>query len=117
MIKIRIIKDNSGFIWQFIVQGHANYSKIGNDIVCAAVSVTSYTAVGALNEILGFKENELIEVKDGYMSCSIPFEKMNKMSNKKKTEAKIIMETTRIGFKQVEMQYGKYVWVIEENCG
>lgn len=108
MIKVHIIRDKSGFIWQFEVKGHAGYSEPGEDIVCAAVSVTAYNAVGALDELAGLKE--CYREKDGYMFCSIPTD----ISEDKKQTVRIILETTVIGFKQIEMEYGRYVAVLEE---
>ena len=109
MIKIHIIRDKSGFIWQFEVKGHAGYSKPGKeDIVCAAVSVTAFTAVGALDELAGLKE--CFREKDGYMLCSIPSD----ISEVKKQTVRIILETTVVGFKQIEIEYSRYVSVLEE---
>ncbi|MDF2524902.1 MAG: cysteine protease [Clostridiales bacterium] len=109
MIKIHIIRDKSGFIWQFEVKGHAGYSKPGTvDIVCAAVSVTAYTAVGSLDELAGIKG--CFKEKDGYMLCSIPSD----IPSDKKQTVGIILETTLVGFKQIEMEYRRYVTVLEE---
>lgn len=108
MIDIVVTRDNEGFIWQFSVNGHAGFSKSGKDIVCAAVSVTAYNAVGALDELVGLKD--FYSERDGYMLCSLPAG----ISEDMKQTARIILETTAIGFKQIEMQYQKYVRVLDE---
>lgn len=108
MINIRIVRDKDGFIWQFEVRGHAEYSTRGNDIVCAAVSVTAYNAVGALDELLKMKN--CYKEKDGYMLCSIPSD----VPEEKKQTIRVILETTVVGFKQIQKQYRKYVSVLEE---
>jgi uncharacterized protein YsxB (DUF464 family) len=107
MIEIYVVRDEEGFIWQFEISGHAFYAE-GPDIVCAAVSVTAYTAVGALGELL--KLQNIHTEDDGYMHCSIPPD----ILELDKLTARIILETTVIGFKQIEMQYPKNVKVIEE---
>ncbi|MDP4094090.1 MAG: ribosomal-processing cysteine protease Prp [Bacillota bacterium] len=107
MINISIVRDKKGFIWEFTVKGHAGYGKYGSDIVCAAVSVVAYTAIGALDELAGIKN---YSEKDGYMKCSIPLD----IPEDKKQTAGIILETMAIGFKQVRNAYGKYVSVLEE---
>lgn len=108
MIHVNIIKDKEGFIRQFIVQGHAGYAKSGSDIICSAVSVTAYTAVGALEEIAGI--TDCFVEKDGYMLCSLP----PQIPQQKKDAVRVILETTAVGFKQIELAYPKYVSVLEE---
>jgi uncharacterized protein len=107
-IKIEVSRDKEGFIWQFIVKGHAGFDKVGKDIVCAAVSVTAYNAVGALEELAGLKN--FYSEKDGFMLCSIPLG----LSLDKKETVRVILETTVIGFKQIELSYRKYVSVLDE---
>ncbi|MCX8129346.1 MAG: ribosomal-processing cysteine protease Prp [Clostridia bacterium] len=108
MINISIVRDKSKFIWQFVVKGHAEYDEPGRDIICAAVSVTAYTAVGALEELAGLKG--CYTEREGYMMCSIP----QGIPESKKQIVKIILETTTIGFKQIELAYEDYVSVLDE---
>jgi uncharacterized protein len=107
-ININIIRDNSGFIRQFKVEGHAGYAEQGRDIICAAASVTAYTAVGALEDLAGIKN--CYTENDGYFLCSIPAE----ITDSQKQVAGIILETTVIGFKQLELVYKKFISVVEE---
>ncbi len=108
MINVVITRDCSGSIKVLSVNGHAGYAEEGQDIICSAVSVTAYTAAGALEDLAGLK-NCYIE-KDGHLTIRLPEE----MTAEQKTTAGIILETTAIGFKQIELSYGKYVSVIEE---
>ncbi len=108
MIKISIKRDMQGFIWQFTVKGHAGFAEKGKDIVCAAVSVTAYTAAGAIEDLAGVMD--CYREKDGYMKCSIP----KNITEQQKQVVRIILETTAIGFKQIEMNYGDCVSVLEE---
>lgn len=108
MVNISIIRDNSGFVWQFSVEGHAGYNRRGKDIVCSAVSVTAYTAVGALEELAGV--TGCFTDSDGFFFCSIPQE----MNEQQKQVVRIILETTIVGFKQIELEYPKHVSVLEE---
>ena len=108
MINVSIVRDSSGFIWQFSIKGHAGYAGQGRDIVCAAASATAYTAVGALGDLAGI-ENCHTE-NDGFLFCSIPVE----ITEQQKQIAAIILETTVIGFKQIELEYKKFISVVEE---
>ena len=108
MINVSIVRDHSGFIWQFSIEGHAEYDGQGNDIVCAAASVTAYTAVGALGDLAGIKNCHT--ENDGFLFCSLPAD----LSEKQKQTAGIILETTVIGFKQIELEYAEFLKVMEE---
>jgi uncharacterized protein YsxB (DUF464 family) len=52
------------------VEGHAGFGKYGKDIVCAAASVTAYTAAGALAELAGF--DGCYAERDGYFEIALP---------------------------------------------
>lgn len=107
MININIVRDKEGFIWEYVVKGHAGYAKNGKDIVCAAVTAIACTGVGALEDILGIEGSI---VGDGYVKCVLPCD----IKNDDKQKAKIILDTIVIGFKQIELSYKKYISVIDE---
>jgi len=109
-INIKIIRDKSGFIRQFEIHGHSGYSEKGSDIICAGVSVTIYTAIGALEDLAGVRCSRTEDEEKGLMICGIP---ENIPESSRKT-AGIILETTAIGFKQLELSYGEYVAVSDE---
>ncbi len=108
MVHIRITRDKSNCIRHIVVEGHAGYAEHGSDIVCAAVSVTAYTAAGALEELAGVKG--CYTAKDGYMKINLP----DDVKGERKRTAEIILETAAIGFKQIEMEYGEYISVSDE---
>lgn len=109
MIRIHVVRDNEGFVWEFTIEGHAGYGEAGNDIVCSAVSVLGYTAIGALSDIASIDFNYSID-DSGYLKCSIPVD----IAYHKKPCVKTILETIVLGFKQIELTYGKYVVVLDE---
>ena len=76
--------------------------------MCAAVSAIAATAAGALEDLAGIKECYM--QKEGYMLCSIPED----LPDSKRETARIILETTAIGFKQIELSYEDYVTVLDE---
>ncbi|HPU41136.1 MAG TPA: ribosomal-processing cysteine protease Prp [Acetivibrio clariflavus] len=107
MITVNIVRDKSGFIWQYIVDGHAGYDEAGKDIICAAVTAVAYTGINALMELAGIKSYGL---ENGYMICSVPTD----ISPELKKKVSIILETVAVGFKQLELSYGDYVTVLDE---
>lgn len=108
MIKIVITRDLSGSIKRLSINGHSGYAEEGQDIICSAISVTAYTAAGALEDLAGL--GDCYSESDGHMVISMPPD----MTLQQKSTAGIILETTVIGFKQVELSYGKYVLIVEE---
>jgi uncharacterized protein YsxB (DUF464 family) len=108
MINVNIGKDLAGNIKTFVVKGHAGYAEEGSDIVCSAISAIAYTAVGAIEELIGLKS--FFKQKDGFMSCKLDME----LSPEKRHDAGIIMATAEIGFKQIEYAYPDYVKVLDE---
>lgn len=108
MIKVVIKRNSAGSIKSFSVDGHAGYAEKGADIICSAVSVTAYTAAGALQELAGLEG--CYSETDGHMNVALP----SVITKQQASIAEIVMETTAIGFKQIELSYGKYVLVVEE---
>jgi uncharacterized protein len=109
MTHIDIIRDKCGFIWEFLVEGHAGAGVEGEDIVCAAISAIVHTAIGAMDELVGIRS---FTMKDGYTKCSIPLD----ISENKKHTIKIILESMVIGLKQIELtpEYSEYISVLDE---
>ena len=107
MIRINIVRDKKGFIWEFAVEGHSGFSDPGSDIICSAVSAVAYTAVGALDELADIRGH--VE-KPGFMKCSIPVG----IDPDRESRAQVILEAMTVGFKQIEREYEEYVSVFEE---
>ena len=107
MITINIVRDESGFIWQYIVEGHAGFAEAGKDIICSAVSTVAYTGINALDDLAGIKN---YDIKDGYMICSVPTDILPELKEK----VRIILETIVVGFKQLQLTYEGYVSVLDE---
>jgi uncharacterized protein YsxB (DUF464 family) len=108
MIRIIISRDSAGSINSMKIDGHSGYAQEGADIICSAVSVTAYTAAGALEELAGLKD--CYTESSGHMMIRMP----GNMDEEQAKTAAVIMETTAIGFKQIELSYGKYVSVMDE---
>ncbi len=108
MIKIKIFKNDLGHIIRYNITGHANYKPYGEDIVCSAVSILSYTGLNALLELCGLNKNEIIYTIDessGYLDVVLP--KIIPVLSLEKTE--IVLKTFEIGINSVIESYPKYV--------
>ena len=111
MIAVTLRKDPTGFIRGFEVAGHAGYAEKGrDDILCSAISVLAYTAVGALKDLAGLKPDW--SEADGHMECLVPAPE--KIPHGGLEKARTILETFALGCRQIEGSYGrKYVRVTD----
>lgn len=64
MIRARLARDPEGRIVRLLVRGHAGYAERGRDIVCAAVSAITQTALLGLEEHLGLRPEARIAPGD-----------------------------------------------------
>lgn len=106
MIEAVIYKNKDNDVSGFCIKGHAGYAQKGKDIVCAAVSVVAFTALGALDELVGI--NSFSE-EDGKLLFFMP-----RVDSEKHKTAKIILETMVIGLKQIEVEYKQFLNVKTE---
>jgi len=102
MITVTVHRDEEGDISSFCVDGHSGYADPGEDIVCAAVSALSQTAVLGLETVLGLKPE--VTKKDGYLAVAV---------DQPKT-CRVLLETMVLGLKDVAGTYPRHVKVLDE---
>lgn len=81
----------------FAIKGHANFDQHGYDIVCAAVSILSYTAVNTL---------DYYEIDFDFFDDENEMKVSLKNSNEK---SEIILNGLEIGIKTLLTNYNEYV--------
>lgn len=103
------IKDQ--WIQGFQASGHADSSTGSEpDLVCAAVSVLTQTALESLHKVAGIPESDLpFEVEDGFVSIVL-----NKETLFRKEQVQTIFSVLKCGLHMLEESYGKYIKVIQE---
>lgn len=109
MIKVTIRRNESGHIKSFTIDGHANYAKHGEDIVCAGVSTVSIGTVNSIIALTGVEPNVKLG-KDGYLHCDIP----DRLSEQTADKVQLILETMLVSLQSVEQEYGKYVKITQK---
>ncbi len=82
---------------QIIIKGHANYDKLGKDIVCASVSSMVITTVNAILRI----DNDAIKYSDNN-GVTIDIIKDDEITNKLINNLIDLLE-------ELEKQYPKYI--------
>ncbi len=112
MITIKLKRSPNGYIRSFSATGHAGYAPEGSDIVCAAITAITTTAIGSLIDIA--KLTIRYQTDEGDIRCTTP--PPEDMPSGQYLIARTIMDAMALGCRQIEDSYGrKYVRVIEAN--
>ncbi len=108
MIKAILYTKNKGLVG-FEISGHAGFANIGEDIVCAAVSILATTTVNSLEVQLNHPPSYEVDEKVGYLKCCLPLNLTGDDYNK----AQVILKTLEIGLLSIEQEYQDYIKVIQ----
>ncbi len=108
MITVKFYFENES-ISGFETKGHAFYDKKGQDIVCAAVSALTQSAILGLGEFVK-RDSFSFSVEDGLLKC---FLKEN-LQNKEYQDSQVIMITLYLGLRAIEDEYRTYVKIFRE---
>lgn len=103
-VAVITFSDEQGYVRAFQVQGHAGFADVGQDIVCAAISALTVSAVNGLERYLSappiYSEN------DGYLACTLP----EGLPNEEMRIAEAILGTMLLGLHEIGQSYGsKYI--------
>lgn len=98
---------SSGRLTGFEAQGHTGSAEEGNDVVCAAISALTQSALMGIREYL--KLACAYEIADGYIYCMLPEDTFEEDWR----EAEIILETMAMGLRSIADTYGDYIKIIE----
>ena len=99
MTTITIFKSKEGTYQGFTCSGHADYSKNGQDIVCAGVSAC---VVGAMNALEDHKKFEFI-MEDGHVL-------IKKIGDEKLSiHNQIVLQTLLVQLKTIEESNKKFI--------
>lgn len=102
MITVSIYRAKS-IINGFIVEGHSGYAEEGMDIVCASVSILSYTALNSINLVAGIEPENIsygVNEETGFMS-------LRTLVNNDKTD--VIYRSFIVGIELLLEDYSDYI--------
>ncbi|NLM95217.1 MAG: ribosomal-processing cysteine protease Prp [Firmicutes bacterium] len=99
MIQVELYEDAQGLMVGFRVHGHAGFAPHGEDIVCAAVSALTQTAVLGLAEHAGAQPR--VDVQEGELSCELP--------SYEDQGVQLLLKTMVSGLEQIAARYPDYV--------
>ncbi|MDA8440915.1 MAG: ribosomal-processing cysteine protease Prp [Peptococcaceae bacterium] len=100
MVKVITYLDERSEIRAFQVEGHAGFARAGEDIVCAAISALTISAVNGLEAYLSEKPDS--DETDGKLVCRLPGE----LAPESQLIAKVILGTMLLGLKEIRSSYG-----------
>ncbi|WP_066503373.1 ribosomal-processing cysteine protease Prp [Abyssisolibacter fermentans] len=104
MIRIELFLNSEDYVTKYRAKGHSGYEESGRDIICAAISILSYTALNSLQEVCQIDVEYKID-DDGFMEFVIPAE----IDSEKRYKVNIVMDTVIIGIKSIIENYPEYV--------
>lgn len=110
MIKAIIFRNNREYLVGFEISGHADFAEVGQDIVCAAVSILATTTVNSLEEQLSLKPCYQVDESSGHLLCYLSLDMSN---NEDRIKSQVILKTLEIGLKSIEEEYGQYVKLLQ----
>lgn len=108
MIKISVYQDERGRVNGFCCMGHAGYAESGQDIICAAVSALTMTAVNSVESFTGDTFSYDEDEKAGRMDFQI----VSPMSE----ASELFLKSMLLGLSMIEESYGrKYIRIDAAN--
>lgn len=101
MTTVRFLRQG-GRLYGFTADGHAGYAPSGEDIVCAAVSVLTQTALLGLGEVLKVPVEWKMDEEAGTLSAFV----------RESTEGtEVVLRTLEAGMKNIAGQYPDLVGI------
>ena len=91
----------------FEAVGHTDYADSGEDIVCAAISAITQTAVLGVTELIGC--SAAFETEDGYLHLMLD----SSVKGEKWQQADLILGTMLLGLSSIQEEYCDYIKLIE----
>jgi uncharacterized protein len=106
MTEVVILKDSRGNIQGYVAEGHSGYGRHGEDIVCAAISVLTQTALLSLNKVCKIREKDIeFRLKDGYLKVMLK----GGLGAKARENANLVLETMVVGLESIVEEYPDFI--------
>ncbi len=103
MIVLTLKLTESGNYAGFTVKGHSGSAPRGKDIICAAVSAITQSALIGLDEVANIPNTYTIS--DGFIKCELP----DNIDEAKAQKAQVILQTMHLGVQSIREQYPEFV--------
>lgn len=105
MIKASFRKDSENRITDFVITGHADYSEYGQDIVCAAVSVTVIGTINNLETLAKTKANvDMDNENGGYIKFNVNYDKSSQQNH----DIALLLDNLYYTYKDIVKEYSEF---------
>jgi len=104
MIKVEIFKEKDNFSG-YLIRGHAYFDELGQDIVCASISILGQTALISLDEIGKMDPKFSVDDDEGLLDVAIDVPK----DDTKRIIVNTIIGSMMCGVKGIVEMYPDYV--------
>lgn len=104
MIQVKVEKQKEN-ITAFHIEGHAEYSEYGTDIICSAVSVLAINCINSIEELTQDDYSLEQDEKNGMLDFAI--------RGTSSRETQLLLQSMIIGFKGISESYGKQYVTVE----
>lgn len=106
MTEVVVFKDLENNILGYMAEGHSGYGEHGEDIVCAAISVLTQTALLSLNRVCEIREKDIeFELEDGYIRAMLK----DGLESVARYKANVVLESMIVGLESVAEQYPDFI--------
>ena len=107
MIHVRIIKEPTGRISVFEMDGHANFAEHGQDLVCAGASAVSFGAVNAITQLTNIEPVIEQGADGGYLRVEFPVTEQD-------AQVQLLLQAMIISLQTIELDYADFIKLIFE---
>lgn len=107
MTTIELFMDQ-GLWCGFAAYDHSGFAREGEDIVCAAVSAITQTALLGLTD--GLLIDVLVEMSEARLLVNLP----KAVDRKKRRDAHVIIDTMRLGLTSIALDHAEWVNIKEQ---
>lgn len=94
-----------GHLTGFSASDHTGYAEEGEDILCAAISAITQTALLGLADGLHINTQVKMDEAKGYLSVALP----ENLSQQLRREAHVILLTMKLGLESLTIDYANYL--------
>jgi len=105
MIVVSILRRQDNGIEGFEVEGHANYAKAGQDIVCAGVSAVTVGTVNSIETLTGIVMDS--EMENGFLNANLPSSVV--IQPEVMNQVQLLLASMVVMLEGIEGSYGKYI--------
>lgn len=106
MVTVKVMRKN-GAMCGMELSGHAEYSDVGDDLVCAAVSSVSFAICNGIEKLAGVPFG--YQTDDGYLYFILPED----LDDAAQQKTQLLLGTLYLFLQELSGQYGSNIRLIE----